>query len=167
MSDLSLYSNEELADLWQQLEIDLETLMKLNEDQLAQLHHTGRNTVTTLEERLKVDKTYAKAKEAIRVVDSLLMQRLQDTGATSIATPNGTIHTVGKTTARVDDPVTFSNWVFENDERDAIECKANMTYARDYKEKHGHEPPGVQLVTYYRLSITAPKAPMKRLSDGK
>ena len=140
-------------------------LSKFNDAQLAELWHTAHNSIETMEKMLQEHGPYAMAKAIIEEIKKIATQRLEDSGASSIATPHGTIHTVTKTTARVMDPEVFLDYVFEGNHRNAIDLKANMTYARDVIEKTGTPVPGVELSTFRRLSITAPKAPLKGLKD--
>ncbi len=133
-------------------------LSDLNEDQLAERWHRAWEQIEALEKALKEDPDYVSAKNEIRIVEELLTQRLETTGATAINTPHGTIHTVGKTTARIMDPEEFWNFVIRtNHPRDFLDLKANMTACRAQIEETKRPVPGVELSTFRRLSITAPK----------
>ncbi len=105
------------------------------------------------------------ARAVIEEIKKIATQRLQDSGASSIATPHGTIHTVSKTTARIMDPETFREFVTSHGAWDMLDWKANMTACRHYIDESKAPVPGVELSTFRRLSITAPKAQLKRLND--
>ncbi len=140
-------------------------LSKFNEDQLAELWHTAHDSIEAMEKTLNDSEPYVTAKAVIEEIKRIATQRLEDSGASAINTPHGTIHTVSKTTARIMDPELFRGWVIRNEAWDAIDWKANMTTCRAVTEETKAPVPGVELSTYRRLSITAPKAPLKRLDD--
>lgn len=140
-------------------------LSKLNDNQLAELWHTAHNSLETMEKMLQDHPPYAMAKAAIEAIKTIATQRLEASGANSIATPSGTIHTVTKTTARIMDPESFRRWVVDNGAWEMLDWKANMTACRNFVEDQGAPVPGVELSSFRRLSITAPKAPLKRLDD--
>lgn len=141
-------------------------LSDLNDDQLADEWHKAHAFIDAMEQALQRDAFYANAKAKIEAIKKIATQRLEDSGASSIATPHGTIHTVSKTTARVTDPDLFWDLVLETQNRDLLDLKANMTTCRHIIEK-GMPVPGVELSTFRKLSITAPKPPLKRLEDVK
>lgn len=136
-------------------------LSKYNESQLALLWHTAHNSIEAMEKELKESNVYVTAKEIIDSVTQLLTQRLYDTGASSIATPHGTIHTVSKTTARIMDPEVFRDYVTAHQRWDMLDWKANMTACRSHMEETKKPVPGVELSSFRRLSITAPRAPKR------
>lgn len=133
-------------------------VQQANDSRLALLYHTAYATLDELEEEMKSNMAYLEAKAILAEIDKKVTQLLQDRGCSSIATPHGTIHTVGKTTARIMDPEEF--WGFavrSNRPQDFLDLKANMTSCRAYVEKTGQPVPGVELNTYRRVSITSPK----------
>ena len=140
-------------------------LSNLNDDQIAELWHVAHANIDTMEKQLKESAPYAPAKAIIDEISKIATKRLEDSGASSINTPHGTIHTVGKTTARIMDPEDFRGFVIETRAWDMLDWKANMTACRNFVEENKTLVPGVELTTFRRLSITAPKAPMKRLDD--
>lgn len=142
-------------------------LSNFNDDQIAQLWHEAHASIDTMEKQLKESAPYVTAKAIIEEISKIATQRLETSGASSINTPHGTIHTVGKTTARIMDPEDFRGFVIENRAWDMLDWKANMTACRTFVEENKTLVPGVELTTYRRLSITAPKAPMKRLSNDE
>ena len=142
-------------------------LSNLNDDQIAELWHVAHANIDTMEKQLKESAPYATAKAIIDEISKIATKRLEDSGASSINTPHGTIHTVGKTTARIMDPEEFRGFVIETRAWDMLDWKANMTACRTFLEDNKTPVPGVELTTYRRLSITAPKAPMKRLTDDE
>jgi len=112
----------------------------------------------------EIDESKKPIQATLKELDDLLMMRLHTDGVTAVATPHGTIHTIGRTTARVMDPQAFREFVKERDAWDMLDLKANMTACRGYMEKRKEHVPGVELSTTRRLSITAPR-PAKRKTD--
>lgn len=125
-------------------------LSKFNMDQLAEWYKRTEAAIEEIEKSKEGPKTFLKE------LADMILRRLQESGATAIATPHGTVHTVGRTTARVLDPVLFEDFVAKNG-WDYLDLKANMTACRSYMEKTKTPIPGVELNTYRYLSITAPK----------
>jgi hypothetical protein len=135
-----------------------EILSDMNDDELAAKYHEAVKYRKKLEDALKNHPNYVSAGEDIEAISKIFTTRLHDRGATSINTPHGTIHTVGKTTARIMDPVLFQDWAWQRPDGKAyIDWKANMTACRSHMEETGEPVPGVELSTFRRLSITAPK----------
>ena len=132
-------------------------LSKFNDDQLAELWHTSHDTLDEMQKLWDQSGPVVTAKAIIEEIKKIATQRLEDRGASSIATPHGTIHTVTKTTARIMDPETFRGFIVDNQAWDMLDWKANMTGCRTYSEETGAPVPGVELSTFRRLSITAPK----------
>lgn len=141
-------------------------LSNLNDDQLAELWHTAHETLDDVEKELKEDLRYVTATSIIEEIKKIATQRLESSGASSINTPHGTIHTVGKTTARIMDPEEFRGFVIAHNAWDMLDWKANMTACRNWSDETQCPVPGVELTTFRRLSITAPKVAMKRIKDN-
>lgn len=95
----------------------------------------------------------------VNAIEALLTKRLHDSGSLSFATLHGTIHTVGRTTAKIMDPAEVWSWVMQDpaDRRPALDLKVNVTFCKKYMDTEKTEVPGVQLNTYRYLSITSPK----------
>ena len=144
--------------------MDLKLLNECNDAQLAELWHKAHETLDEMEKLWKEHQPVVTAKAVIEEIKRIATERLENAGASSIVTPFGTIHTVSKTTARIMDPEVFRLHVIQRQAWDMIDWKANMTSCRAEVEA-GKPVPGVELSTFRRLSITAPKAPMKRLHD--
>jgi hypothetical protein len=140
-------------------------LSNFNDDQLAELWHTAHDSIEAAEKQMKESEPYVTANAVIEEINKIATQRLKDSGASSIATPHGTIHTVSKTTARIMDPELFRSFIVSGRNWDMIDWKANMSSCREYMETSKTPVPGVELSSFRRLSITAPKAPMKRLNN--
>jgi hypothetical protein len=134
-------------------------LTKLNDDQLVELHHQAKAALKDQDDALKMSGPYVTAQAVLDRVSEILTQRLQDSGASSIATPHGTIHTVSKTTARIMDPEVFREYVIDGGFWDMLDWKANMTACRAMMRSTKARVPGVELSTFSRLSITAPRTP--------
>jgi hypothetical protein len=132
-------------------------LTKLNDDQLAHLYHEAYKAIDAQEKALKESAPYVTAKTVIAEVEQILTQRLHDTGASSIVTPHGTIHTVSRTTARIMDPEAFRGYVTSNQRWDMLDWKANMTACRAQMQETKEPVPGVELSTFRDLRITTPK----------
>lgn len=99
-----------------------------------------------------------KWEEFIKEVDVILQRRMVADGSTAVATEHGTIHTVGHTSARVMDPAATIAWLNEHQLwQDAVVLRINSSWARTHIEEVKSDIPGVELFTFRRLSISAPK----------
>ena len=82
-----------------------------------------------------------------------MLERLREAGATSMATPHGTVYESTRTTASVADPDAFMSFVEETGLLELVERRANMTAVRDYVEEHEELPPGVNLNTVVTAGV--------------
>lgn len=142
-------------------------LSAYNDATLAKLWHDAHEAIEDMEKALNASAPYITAKAVIEEIKRVATQRLQDSGANSIATPFGTIHTVSKTTARIMDPELFRDFVTSTHAWDMLDWKAKMSSCRDYAREHKAPVPGVELSTFNRLSITSPKGPKRTDADAE
>ena len=135
-----------------------------NVEGLAYVWHVNKKIVDRLEEEskkaLKENPEYVQAKAVLDRLEGILIKFLEDTKQKNAGTKYGTIHTVTRQTAAISDITAFQGYVIENRAWDAIDWKANATFAKDFTAEHKELPPGVQLNSHTRLSITAPKEPL-------
>ena len=137
-------------------------LNDMNWDQLAEKWHTAHDMRTAMEKALKEDPEYVSYGKDIEQIEAIVAKRLAESGATSVNTSHGTVHTVGKTTARIMDAEAFRLYVTAHERWDMLDWKANMTACRDYLKENREPVPGVELSTYRRVSITSPRT-LRRL----
>lgn len=135
--------------------------MTLEEMNMAQLAARRKVIVAIIED---IEKSKEKPKAFLKALEDMMLRRLQESGASAIATPDGTVHTVGRTTARILDPAEFRGFIIETRAWDMLDWKANMSACRAFMENEKQPVPGVELSTYRYLSVTAPK-PAKGSSD--
>lgn len=140
-------------------------LEDLDNNRLAKALRDSKQAIKDHDKALKESAPYVTLQKIIAEIEVILTKRLHDSGATSIATPNGTIHTVGQTTARIMDPVELQSFVIEGRHWGALDWKANMTWCRDWTREHNMPVPGVELNTTRRLSVTAPKGAKEDVDD--
>lgn len=95
-------------------------------------------------------------KETQNLLSGLMLRYLEDAGATSIKTPEGTCIASSKTTASLADPKAFMDFVIANSAWDLLDRKANSTAVRDFVAEKGHLPPGANLSTIRTLSVRRP-----------
>jgi hypothetical protein len=143
------------------VKISEQTLRGLDARNKAKLWHIAKRTIDALDEMYEKQKTdneqYQNAKEMRAIIEGLLMEELDTTGAKNIGTVYGTIHTVTRYSAPLEDPQAFMDFVIQTERWGMVDKKANVTAVRDYVEEHKGLPPGVRLTSHTRLSITAPK----------
>jgi len=126
----------------------------LNYSQLAELWHQAYN-------RQEADKRTFKDVYGplIALIEKILTQRLDDSGATAFNTPAGTIHFVTRTYAKIMDPQKLWAWVSADPANRGpyLDLKANMSNCRAYRDEYDEPVPGVELSPFKSLSITSPK----------
>jgi hypothetical protein len=144
----------------------MDDLTRKNDNELAEIWHFQKSEIERMEKVLQEHPLYVTAKAIIEEIKRIATQRLQDSGANSIATPNGTIHTVSRTSARIMDPQLFREHVIATGGWDLLDWKANMTACREEMRSKHVPVPGVELSTYTHLNITAPRAPRSQ-ADGE
>jgi hypothetical protein len=72
-------------------------------------------------------------------------QQLDNVGAKSVKTAQGTVYQSTRYSASLSDPKAFMDYVIANSAFDLLDRKANSTAVRDFIENHKSEPPGVRL----------------------
>jgi hypothetical protein len=86
-------------------------------------------------------------------ISGVLQAIMDATGATSIATPEGTCYKTTRYNASLADPDAFMKFVKENDLFDLMDRKANATAVREYTEEKGAPPPGVNLTAISTVGV--------------
>ena len=144
------------------VKISEETLRTLTVANKAKLWHIAKRTIDALDEMYEKQKTeneqYQAAKELRATIEGLLMEELDTIGPGSkVGTPYGTVHTVTRYSAPLEDPQAFLDFVIETQSWGMLDKKANTTAVKDYTKEHNGPPPGVRLTSHTQLRITAPK----------
>jgi hypothetical protein len=105
------------------------------------------------------DEHEAKIKPLTDLQDMLtgwLQDYLEQAGADSIKTPNGTAYNTTRYTASLADSEAFMKFVLDNKQYDLLDRKANVTAVRAYVEEHSVLPPGVNLSSHSTVGVRAP-----------
>ena len=79
---------------------------------------------------------------ALEKLDGLILQKLKESGATSVKTPHGTAYTKKRSSVSVKDRDAFYGWAVKTDNLGAIDMKANAKAIRELLGE-GTEVPGV------------------------
>lgn len=94
--------------------------------------------------------------ELMEALEGLMQQGLQAVNAESLRTDNGTVTASMKMAASVADMDTFWAHVVTSGNFDLLDKKANLTAVKDYVEKHGVPPPGVNFSTFNKVGVRRP-----------
>jgi hypothetical protein len=86
---------------------------------------------------------------------------LTSTGQQTAVTAGGTIHWNHRTTASLEDPQAFMDFVTANQRFDLMDRRANATAVREYAEKEHILPPGVKLNNIRTVGVRKPSAKAK------
>ena len=103
------------------------------------------------------DEEYKKSMERVNAamdkLEAELLQILIDTGADSLACPNGTVYRNTQVSATVEDREAFLNYVMQNGEFEALDVKANKSFVRNMAEQNGEVPPGVKYTSMHTVGV--------------
>jgi hypothetical protein len=121
---------------------------------------TPATTPSTVEKRVKqyieirdalkeMDAKHDEARKPLVELQNLLtgwMQNfLEQAGADSVKTPEGTCYSTTRFTASLADPEAFMSFVKTTNNYDLLDRKANVTACRDFAAENGTLPPGVNM----------------------
>lgn len=95
----------------------------------------------------------AKLTGLMKTIEERIQAHFNETGASSIRTANGTAYSSTRTSARVDDPEIFRQFVESQHAWGILEARANKTAVAEYLEQHGEPPPGVSVVRSINVNI--------------
>ena len=82
-----------------------------------------------------------------------LQSFMEQAGADSIKTPNGTCYSTTRHSASLADSEAFMKFVKDTDNYDLLDRKANVTAVRAYVEEHSALPPGVNLSSIKTIGV--------------
>jgi hypothetical protein len=138
-------------------------------DAISNTTTTASPTVsTTVEKRVKqyielrdvlkkMDDAHDEAKKPLVELQNLLtgwMQNfLEQAGADSVKTSEGTCYSTTRFTASLADPEAFMAFVKTTDNFDLLDRKANVTAVKDYVSENGTLPPGVNLSSIRTVGV--------------
>jgi|SRR6185436_2702472 len=105
----------------------------------------------------------AKAKEAVEpfkkamdAIEAELLQHMNATGSSSIATPSGTAYQSVKQSATIRDGAAFRTWVVDNAQWGIVDWRANAGAVFDYIREQQHVPPGLNTSQYVSVNFRRP-----------
>jgi hypothetical protein len=98
-------------------------------------------------------KSMERVNKAMGVLETELHQMLLESGADHIGCETGTVYLRTELSCTVDDRDAFLQYCIENEEWDALDVKANKTFARELMHKGETLPPGVNVSTYQTVGV--------------
>lgn len=110
-----------------------------------------RDKKREIEERHKAE--LAGINTTMDQLTALMMSTLDEIGAQSIKTSEGTVYTSSRYSASLADPQAFMKFVIENQKFDLLDRKANANACRDFVAENGTQPPGVNLTAIRTLGV--------------
>lgn len=87
----------------------------------------------------------AKYNSAMKKLEEMLLDQLNDLGVESARTPSGTAYRSIRSSVKVDDRDAFISFVKDNDGWDFVESRPNKTAVESYLEEQQELPPGVSM----------------------
>jgi hypothetical protein len=110
-----------------------------------------RDLKAVIEERHELElKPINEAMEGLKGIMATAMDALK---VDSVKTPSGTVSFSTKVTATIADMNAFWNHCVVNADFAMIDKKANKTAIKDYVDKHGAAPPGVNYSTFRDIGV--------------
>ena len=95
-------------------------------------------------------------KKALEDLNSVLLNHLNQVGANSVNTEEGTVYRTEKNSASLADPAAFMEYVIANEAYDLMDRKANVTACAEFMKEHNMLPPGVNFSSAYIVGVRRP-----------
>jgi hypothetical protein len=116
------------------------------------------NQYVRLRDKLKEadDAHKAKTKSARAYLDLLntkLLERLNDVGGESVKTPHGTVYRTTRRSATIADGDVFRQYVIANEQFDLVDWHANATAVGDFITENGAQPPGINFSQAFTVGV--------------
>ena len=105
------------------------------------------------EVKVKHQEELAPTNEKMQKIEAWFLQRMLDTGETSMKTGEGTAYQTKVSTYKVQEWDVFSEWVAENGLVDMFEKKASKSAVDDWIESTGELPPGLSVTTQINARV--------------
>lgn len=87
----------------------------------------------------------AKYNDALKELESRLLDQLNTLGVESARTPSGTAYRTIRSSVKVDDRDAFISFIRDNDGWDFVESRPNKNAVESYLEEQQELPPGVSI----------------------
>lgn len=119
---------------------------------------TRVNQYVLLRDKIKEMDDAHKAKmkpfrETLDMLNSVLLNQLNTTGAESIKTSGGTIYRTERNTASLEDADKFMQFVVDKEAFDLLDRKANVTAVMEFLGENGIYPPGVKVSKSIQVGV--------------
>jgi hypothetical protein len=85
-------------------------------------------------------------------LEGILLEKLDELGADSLSSPEGTVYKNSENSATVQDAPTFREWIQRTDNWGAADLRANKKAVRELLEA-GEEVPGVKFTTVFTVGV--------------
>lgn len=122
-----------------------------NIDAMVAEYVTTRDIIKTIEAEQK--KALEPLKAALEVLNTQLLDQLNQVGGNSIATDSGTVYRTEKKYASLGDPKAFMDYVLEHGAFDLIDRKANVTAVVEFIKENDAPPPGVNFTSTFVVGV--------------
>lgn len=107
-----------------------------------------------IKERNDAHKTSMKPmNETLEQLNSVLLAHLNQVGANSAATDNGTVYRTEKKSASLADGKAFMDYVIAANAWDLLDRKANVTAVEEFIKGNNAPPPGVNFSSTYIVGV--------------
>lgn len=131
--------------------------MNFSEDTTGELVHkfvTLRDKIDEADKRHK-EKT-KDAREMLKVLEMVLLDRLKAEDGNSFASNFGTVYRTKRPSATIADGEAFRRYVIDNAAWDLIDIRANAPATAAYLEENSALPPGINYSVTYTVGVRRP-----------
>ena len=109
------------------------------------------------DKKAELDKAHkekmAKFNDAMKELESRMLDHLNETGVESARTPNGTAYRSVRSNVKVEDRDAFLQFVKDNGEWEFLESRANKPAVESYLEDQQELPPGLSINRQHVVNI--------------
>jgi hypothetical protein len=110
-----------------------------------------RDHIKASEDEFKL--SMKRPRDAMEKLEAELLDHLNETGGNSLSCDDGTVYKSTATTATVENREAFREFVIEHNLWEAMDIRANKTFAREYMEEKGEILPGLKVTQVATVNI--------------
>jgi hypothetical protein len=96
------------------------------------------------------------AREMLESLNNQILDALNKTGGKSISTANGTAYRTAKSSASIEDAVSFRDYVIANELWEMLDWRANKTAVEEHLKDYEAPPPGVKFSSVFVVGVRRP-----------
>lgn len=124
---------------------------EVNHEQVVAEYRQLREDKAALEDSIKPQ--VQKIKQRMEVLEGLVLDVLNRTGANAVNTNSGTVYKSKKTSYSLEDPAVFRQWAESHGHMDLYENRVSKEAMEEFVTKTGTLPPGVKISEFTTVNF--------------